>query len=103
MAELADAVASKATVLRDVWVRVPPSALTCRVSDVLPVIIFAAIAIPLLILAFVGVRRSRSTVEHEAEVEEGSRAEMEREFAAAEAYEEKWRAEQHGRKHESSS
>jgi uncharacterized membrane protein len=64
---------------------------------VLPVIIFAAIAIPLLIVAFMGVKRSRASVEHAAEVEEGSRAEMEREFAAAEAYEEKWRAEEHGK------
>ena len=69
----------------------------------MPVIIFAAIAIPLLIVAFMGVKRSRASVEHEAEVEEGSRAEMEREFAAAEAYDEQWRAEQHGRNHESSS
>jgi len=69
---------------------------------VLPVIIFAAIAIPLLIVAFLGVKRSRDSVEHEAELEEGSRNELEREFAAAEAYEEKWRAEQHDKKHESS-
>ena len=69
----------------------------------LPVIIFAAIAIPLLIVAFLGIRRSRRSVEHEAEREEGSRAEMEREFAAAEAYEEQWRAEQHGKNHESHS
>ena len=69
----------------------------------LPVIIFAAIAIPLLVVAFLGVKRSRASIEHEAEVEEGSRDELEREFAAAEAYEEKWRAEQHGRNHESSS
>ena len=61
----------------------------------LPVIIFAAIAIPLLIVAFLGVKRSRDSVERAAEVEEGSRAEMEREFAAADAYEEQWRAEQH--------
>ena len=67
----------------------------------LPVIIFAVIAIPLLIVAFLGVKRSRASVE--AEVEEGSRAEMEREFAAADAYEEQWRAEQHSKKHESSS
>jgi len=73
------------------------------VSDVLPVIIFAAIAIPLLIVAFMGVKRSRASVEHAAEAEEGSRAEMEREFAAADAYEEQWRAEQHSKKHESSS
>jgi hypothetical protein len=103
VAELADAAASKAAVPRDVWVRVPPSALACRVRGVLPVIIFAAIAIPLLIVAFLGVKRSRASVEHDAEVQEGSRAEMEREFAAADAYEEQWRTEQHGKKHESSS
>jgi uncharacterized membrane protein len=68
-----------------------------------PVIIFAVIAIPLLIVAFRGVKRSRDTVEHEAEVQEGSRAELEREFAAAEAYDDEWRAQQHGKNHESSS
>ena len=61
----------------------------------LPVIIFAAIAIPLLIVAFLGVRRSRVATEREAEAEGTSHEEMEREFAAAEEYEEKWREEQH--------
>ena len=68
----------------------------------LPVIIFAVIAIPLLIAAFYGVRRTRASTERAAEVDEGSRAELEREFAAAEAYEEKWRAEQHDPRHGSS-
>jgi hypothetical protein len=63
---------------------------------VLPVIIFVCIAIPLLVIAFVAVRRSKKTTEHLAEAEGTSEAEMEREFAAAEAYEEKWRDEQHG-------
>jgi hypothetical protein len=62
---------------------------------VLPVIIFAAIAIPLLIVAFLGVRRSRMATERQAEAEGADPAELEREFAAAEAYEEKWREEQH--------
>jgi hypothetical protein len=62
---------------------------------VLPVLIFACIAIPLLIIAFIGVRRSRRSTEHLAEAEGTSHEELEREFAAAEAYEEKLRAEQH--------
>jgi uncharacterized membrane protein len=62
---------------------------------VLPVLIFALVAIPLLIAAFVGVRRSRVKTEREAEAEGTSPDEMEREFAAAEAYEEEWRRKQH--------
>jgi hypothetical protein len=60
---------------------------------VLPVIIIAVLVIPLLILAFVGIKRRNAVGE---KLEPGTdQAELDREFAAAEAYEEKWRADQH--------
>jgi hypothetical protein len=59
----------------------------------LPVIIIAVIVIPLLIFAFVGIRRRNAAGE---KLEPGtSQAELEKEFEAAEAYEEQWRADQH--------
>ena len=61
----------------------------------LPVLIFVCIAIPLLVIAFVAVNRSKKTTEHAAEATGADQAELEREFAAADAYEEKWREEQH--------
>ena len=65
----------------------------------LPVIIFVVIAIPLLIAAFVIVRRK----EKAAEVTDIDQAELEREFAAADAYEEKLREAQHGHSHDNHS
>jgi hypothetical protein len=62
---------------------------------VLPVIIFACVAIPLLIIAFLAVRRSRMTADNAAEGTAADRAEVEREFAAAEAYETEWREAEH--------
>ncbi len=57
----------------------------------LPVIIFVVIAIPLLILAFLGIRRSMRSSEDAAQASGISEAELEREFAAADAYEEQQR------------
>jgi len=67
-----------------------------RLFLLLPVIIFAAVAVPLLVVGFLAMRR-RSAV---AAVEEGpvdaaTQEEYEREFADAEAYQELWREEQH--------
>jgi uncharacterized membrane protein len=60
---------------------------------VLPVIIIALLVIPLLVFAFLGVKRRNAAGE---KLEPGtSEAELEREFAAAEAYEDEWRAKQH--------
>jgi hypothetical protein len=59
----------------------------------LPVIIIAVIVIPLLIFAFVGIKRRNAVGE---KLEPGtSQAELDKEFAAAEAYEEQWRSDQH--------
>ena len=66
----------------------------------LPVIIFVVIAIPLLLVAFFAVRRSNAKREAEVLNDPAARAEMEREFAAAEAYEDKLRDERHSHSHE---
>jgi hypothetical protein len=67
---------------------------------VLPVIIFVVVAIPLLLIAFFGIRRSNAKREGRLLEDPAARAELEREFAAAEAYEDKLRGEAHGRPHE---
>ena len=59
-----------------------------------PVIIFAVIAIPLLVLAFRATQRSREQGEHPAPEDDATRQRTEDEFAAAEAYQEEWREEE---------
>ena len=62
----------------------------------LPVIIFVAVAIPLLLLAFVGIRRRMASGGGDtAAVDAATQEEYEREFEDAEAYQEQWREEQH--------
>jgi hypothetical protein len=61
---------------------------------VLPVIIFAAVAVPLLVLAFVGIRRRAARARAEP-VDPAVQDEYEREFEDADAYQEQWREEQH--------
>ena len=54
----------------------------------IPWLIFAVIVVPLVVIGFAATRRRTAAGEHPA----GEDAEeTEREFAAAEAYEEKWR------------
>ena len=60
-----------------------------------PVLIFAAIAIPLLLVAFVAMRRSTRSGEHPATETASERSRTEEEFAEAERYQEEWREEQH--------
>jgi hypothetical protein len=66
---------------------------------VLPIIILAAVAVPLVVLAFLANRRRLAAGEHEttgdAAVDEATQEEYEDEFAKAEAYQEEWRKEQH--------
>jgi hypothetical protein len=59
----------------------------------IPWIIFALVAVPLLIVAFAAARRRTAAGEHPASETEGTRSETDREFAEAEAYEAKWRDE----------
>jgi type III secretory pathway component EscV len=59
-----------------------------------PVIAFVCIAVPLVVIAYLAVRRSKAAVEHPANETAESRARTEAEFAAAEAYQEQWREEE---------
>jgi len=68
---------------------------------VLPLIILAVVAVPLLVLAFRAARRSRAGGEHPLPEDAPTRARTEREFAEAEAYEEKWREEEQQHRRES--
>ena len=62
---------------------------------VFPVILLALLAIPLLVIAFVVTKRTRDARLAAAPHDAAAEAELEREFAAAERYEETWREEQH--------
>jgi hypothetical protein len=53
----------------------------------------ALVVVPLVVVAFVAVRRRTVAAEHPASEDAQDRARMEREFADAEAYQEKWREE----------
>jgi hypothetical protein len=67
---------------------------------VFPWLIFALVAVPLLVVGFVATRRRTSAGEHPASEDADSRALTEQEFAEAEAYEAKWREEDKERYHE---
>ena len=60
----------------------------------LPVFIFVVVAVPLLVLAFRAVQRSKAAGERPANETDAVRARTEDEFAAAEAYQEEWREEE---------
>jgi uncharacterized membrane protein YqiK len=64
---------------------------------VIPWLIVGLVAVPLLIVAFAAARRRKVAFEHPATEDAESRAELEREFAEAEAYQEKWREEDKAR------
>jgi hypothetical protein len=61
---------------------------------VFPWLIFGVVAVFVLVVGF-GLMRSRKAAERPAGETDADRAEIEREFEAAERYEEQWRAEQH--------
>jgi hypothetical protein len=60
---------------------------------VIPWIIVAVVAVPLVVLAFASMRRRTAVAEHPATEDAAARARTEREFTEAEAYEEHWREE----------
>ena len=66
----------------------------------LPVLIFALVALPLLVLAFLARRRSTRAGEHAAGETDEERMHEEEEFAEAERYQAEWREEQHKHEHE---
>ena len=59
----------------------------------IPWIILALIAVPLVVIAFATLRRRTTAFEHPAGEDAATRARTEREFADAEAYETQWREE----------
>ena len=59
----------------------------------IPWIILALIAVPLVVIAFATLRRRTTAFEHPAGEDAATRARTEQEFADAEAYEAQWRAE----------
>jgi len=66
---------------------------------VIPWIIFAAVAVPLVVVGFVATRRKTRAGERPASEDAQARARTEQEFAEAEAYEAKWREEDEERFH----
>jgi hypothetical protein len=58
---------------------------------VIPWIIVALVAVPLLVVGFAGMRRRDAAGEHPANEDSQQRARTEQEFAEAEAYEAEWR------------
>ncbi len=60
--------------------------------------IIAAVAVPLVVIAFVVMRRSRASGEELAGEDEETRERNEEEFAEAEAYQEEWRKENEPRR-----
>ena len=64
----------------------------------IPWIIIALVAVPLVVIAFVAMRRN--TTASELPASSDARAEIEQEFAEAEAYEAKWHEEDKERYHQ---
>jgi hypothetical protein len=60
---------------------------------VLPVLIFVAVAVPLLVAGFLVVRRSGAAREDPVQETAAERRREEQEFEAAERYQEQWREE----------
>ena len=66
----------------------------------IPWLIFALVAVPLVVLAFAAARRRTAAGEHPVSEDSEARARTEQEFAEAEAYEAKWREEDKERFHQ---
>ena len=66
----------------------------------LPVLIFALVALPLLVIAFVVARRRDTAGEHPTNETDADRLEMEQEFEESERYQAQWREEQHKHPHD---
>ena len=59
----------------------------------IPWLIFAVVAVPLVVVGFLSIRRRNEVSDHPATEDAAARGRTEREFAEAEAYEEQWREE----------
>jgi hypothetical protein len=62
---------------------------------VLPVVILAAVAVPLVVIAFLAVRRKAAAGEHPSTETAADRERTEHEFDEADEYQAKWREENH--------
>jgi hypothetical protein len=69
-------------------------------ARVIPWIVFALVAVPLVVVGFVATRRKTVAGEHPTREDARARALTEQEFAEAEAYEAKWREKDDERYHE---
>jgi hypothetical protein len=67
---------------------------------VIPWLIFAAVLVPLCIVAFAALRRSGARRRDLVPDDEAARRRNEEEFAEAERYQEEWRAQPHRRDHD---
>jgi len=67
---------------------------------VIPWIILAVVAVPVLVIGFAATRKRTAAAEHRVGVTAQRRAETEGEFAEAAAYEAEWRDEDKRRFHE---
>ena len=67
---------------------------------VIPWIIFALVAVPLVVVGFVATRRRTAAGEHPATEDAQERARTEQEFAEAEAFEAQWREKDKERYHQ---
>jgi hypothetical protein len=61
----------------------------------LPVVVLTLVAVPLVIVAALAVRRGKAAGEHPPTEDAEARARTEREFEEAERYEEEWREARH--------
>ena len=59
----------------------------------IPWLIFAVVLVPLVVVGFATMRRRNAAGEHPASEDAAARERTEREFAEAEAFEERWREE----------
>ena len=66
----------------------------------IPWIIMALVAVPLVVFAFVATRRRTAVGEHSPGEDAQERARIEQEFAEAEAYEAEWRKQDKEKFHE---
>ena len=66
----------------------------------IPWLIFALVAVPLVVVGFVATRRKTVAGEHPASEDANEKALTEQEFAEAEAYEAKWREEDKEKYHQ---
>jgi hypothetical protein len=76
------------------------SRVTRYAACMIPWLVFALVAIPLLLVGFVATRRRTAAGEHPTSEDAQAEALTEQEFAEAEAYEAKWREEDKDRYHE---